>query len=204
PLHGRFGQGRLRAFALGTQVTWETTANSTDGKRLKTIVKANASSRNDFDASQPMPTDAAPGTLFTAAGRDSLDRLDSERARLRIAATFAPYLIAHSNVSLYYDGTRILPTDNIEHDTTFDVTWVHDAVVRRASLRIIEWKQGEGRTIHLCDVAGVPVDDLDTGPAADFVYSAYVMWNEMPEHHGEWVLANLESEPSVLGALLTE
>lgn len=48
PLHGRLGQGRLRAFALGTQVVWETVADSLDGKRLRSVVRASADARNDF------------------------------------------------------------------------------------------------------------------------------------------------------------
>lgn len=204
PLHGRFGQGRLRAFALGSQIAWETTANSLDDKRFRTVVRANAASRNDFDASDPVATDADPGTRFVASGRDSLDRLDTDKTRDRVSATLAPYLIAHADVAVIYDGSRIQPADNIEHDTVYDLEWEHGGATRQARLRIIEWKDADERAIHLCDDQGVPVDDLDTAPAADFQYSAYVLWDEMPQHHNEWLLARMESTPSVLGVLLTE
>ncbi|POH73443.1 ATP-binding protein [Arthrobacter glacialis] len=204
PLHGRLGQGRLRAFALGTQISWDTVADSTDGKRLKSIIRANSASRNDFDSTGPTNTDARTGTKFLAAGRDSLDRLDSNRALDRVTATLAPYLIARPDIDVTYNGTRVQPRDNIEDETTYDLEWEHDGVTRSAVLRIIEWKDANERSIHLCDGAGVPVDTLDTAPAADFQYSAYVVWDEMPQHHNEWILASLETTSSVLGVLINE
>lgn len=204
PLHGRFGQGRLRAFALGTQIEWVTVADSTVGKRLRSVVRSSVNARNDFDVSDPVGTDESRGTRFLASGRDALDRLDTDKARDRITATFAPYLLARDDVEILYDGSRIQPGDVVDLDTPYDLEWEHEGVTRQAKLRIIEWKAGNERAIHLCDGEGVPVDALDTAPAADFQYSAYVMWDEMPEHHNEWILAKLESTPSVLGALLSE
>lgn len=204
PLHGRFGQGRLRAFALGTQIEWITVADSIDGKRLRSVVRSSVNARNDFDASDPVGTDEGTGTRFVASGRGALDRLDADKTRDRITATFAPYLLARDDVEILYDGSRVQPDDVIDFDTTYDLEWEHEAVARQAKLRIIEWKAGNERAVHLCDGEGVPVDALDTAPAADFQYSAYVMWDEMPEHHNEWILAKLESTPSVLGILLAE
>lgn len=204
PLHGRFGQGRRRAFALGTQIEWVTVADGIDGNRLRSVVRSSVNARNDFDISDPVCTDEGTGTRFVASGRDALDRLDTDKARDRITATFAPYLLVRDDVEILYGGTRIRPRDVIDRDTAYDLEWEHEGVTRQAKLRIIEWKAGNERTIHLCDGEGVPVDALDTAPAADFQYSAYVMWDEMPEHHNEWILAKLESTPSVLGMLLAE
>lgn len=48
-----------------------------------------------MDISDPESTDAKTGTRFTAEGREGLDRLDADKARDRLTATFAPpYLIA--------------------------------------------------------------------------------------------------------------
>jgi len=204
PLHGRLGQGRLRAFALGAQVVWETVADSLDGKRLRSVVRASAAARNDFDASDPVGTDEDTGTRFTAEGRDGLDRLTGEGVSDRITATFAPYLIARPEVSVTYDGSRIRPEESIDLDTSYDLEWTHDGVARYAKLRIIEWKGGKERAIHLCDGEGVPVDALDKAPASDFRYSAYVLWDGMPEHQNEWLLTQLETTPSILGVLLAE
>lgn len=204
PLRGRFGQGRLRGFALDTQIEWITVADSTDRKRLRSVVKASVNARNDFDAADPSSTGDDTGTRFVASGRDALDRLAADTARERLTATFAPYLLARPDVSVVYDGARIRPEEVVDLDTTYDVEWEHEGVTQQAKLRIIEWKDGNERAVHLSDGEGVPVEALDTAPAADFRYSAYVMWDEMTEHLNEWILAKLESTPSVLGQLLTE
>ena len=202
PLHGKFGQGRLRAFALGTQVKWSTVADDTEGVRRRTVIRAAVPERNDFSGPDPTTTTDVPGTTFEAEGRDGLNRLDADATHRRLTMTFAPYLISYSDVEVVYDGRPISPKDNIEADISYDVEWQLDGENHSAQLRIIEWKSGKGRTMHLSDARGVPVDELQPTTAPDFSYSAYVLWAPMPEHRNEWMLAELEQQPSVVGALL--
>ncbi|OZF42698.1 ATP-binding protein [Rhodococcus sp. 14-2470-1a] len=204
PLHGRFGQGRLRAFALGARATWETVADSVDGRRLQSTVRAQASHRNDVEVSDPIEVDADTGTRFAGEGKESLDALGRDAAEEGLTMILAPYLITHTGIEVVYDGRRIQPADNIAHDTLVPVEWEHNGAVRHAKLRVIEWVKAKERAVHLCDSETVVVDTLDTPPGPDFTYSAYLMWDEMPEHHGQWPLARMETTPSVLGVLLKE
>lgn len=150
PLHGRFGQGRLRAFALGTQVIWETVGVSIDGKRFASTIRARSSNRNDVGVSDPIETDADKGTRFIGEGKESLDPLDRDTAAERIGATLAPYLITHTGIEVIYDGQLIRPADNIARDTVLPVEWEHDGTLHRAKVRIIEWTKAKERTVHLC------------------------------------------------------
>jgi len=204
PLHGRFGQGRLRAFALGTQVTWDTVGDSIDGKRVQTRIQARAISRNDVKVSDSNETEADTGTRFIAEGKESLDPLDRDTAAERIGTTLAPYLITHTGVEVTYDGQRIQPADNIARDTLLPVEWEHEATVHHAKLRVIEWIKAKERVIHLCDADAVVVDTLDAAPGPDFTYSAYLLWDQMPEHHDQWPVARMETTPTVLGVMLKE
>lgn len=204
PLHGRYGQGRLRAFALGTNISWNTVGVNIEGKKLATTVHARASSRQDVEVSDARETDAPVGTQFVGEGKEALDTLGRETAIERITTTLAPYLISHAGIDVYYDGKRIQPSDNISHDDTLPLVWKHGGKVNHAKLRIIEWKGAKERAVHLCDADSVVVDTLDTAPGPDFVYSAYLLWDEMPQHHDQWPLALMETTPSVLGLLLTE
>lgn len=203
PLHGRSGQGRLRAFALGTSVRWSTTADNTAGKRLLSVLSASSSNRSDFDLSAPSPSTEDTGTLFEAWGRQSshLNKLTADSAHGEIAAALAPYLIAHPDVEVIFDGSRVQPQDNIEHDSTQQLRFEHDGETHEASLRIIEWKDGAERSIHLCDGEGVPVDQLDATTATDFTYSAYINWQPMHDHRNEWMLGD-DTDATVVGALL--
>ncbi len=202
PLHGKRGQGRLRAFALGTTIRWMTVADDTVGARYQCEISATVPDRNDFSGPDPISTTKPTGTRFEATGRDKLDRLEQDAAKEKITATLAPYLLSYPQVSVTYDNKRLNPTDEIENDVREPLAWVYDGLERHAELRIIEWKGGSGRTLHLCDDKGVPVDDLPATPAADFRYAAYVQWAEMPDHANEWLLGPLEQEPTVLSSLL--
>lgn len=204
PLHGRFGQGRLRAFALGTQVTWDTVGDSVDGRRLQTVVSARATSRNGFEVSGPIETGNATGTRFVGEGKESLDALGRDAAAERISTTLAPYLITHAGIEVVYDGQRIQRADNIVRDTMLPVEWEHNGTTHHAQLRVIEWAKAKQREIHLCDAESVVVDTLDSAPGPDFTYTAYLLWNEMPQHHDQWPLAQMETTPTVLGGLLKE
>ncbi|GIF01557.1 ATP-binding protein [Paractinoplanes rishiriensis] len=66
-LHGHTGQGRLRGYALGAHIRWTTVADGIDG-RQRSIIRASATTRNDFEISTPQPTTEEPGTTFEAWG----------------------------------------------------------------------------------------------------------------------------------------
>lgn len=202
PLHGQSGQGRLRAFALGTEIRWTTVADDSSKQRIQTTIRASSTSRNDFDISDPVPSTKERGTEFEASGKTGLDRLESDETRAKIVSNLAPYLIARPQIEVVYDGRMINPAENIEFDTTKDLTWEFEGELNVAKLRIIEWVKASRRSIHLCDADGMSVDELDSAPAPDFRYSAYAMWEPMHEHQGEWLLAGLEGEPSEVGGLM--
>lgn len=202
PLHGKSGQGRLRAFALGSEVRWTSVVEDTAKNRVRTVVRANSASRNDFEITDPVSSSAERGTQFEAAGKSGLDRLETEETRAKVISVLAPYLISHPSIEVIYDGKALNPSANIDGDTIYELAWNHQGTIQSAKLRIIEWVQASIRTVQLCDADGVTVDEIDSPPAADFKYSAYVMWESMPEHQGEWLLTKLEEEESLVGGLV--
>jgi len=202
PLHGKSGQGRLRAFALGTEVRWTSIAEDSAKNLLRTVVRANSATRNDFEITEPISSSGDHGTVFEAAGKTGLDRLETEETRAKVVSALAPYLISHPSVEVIYDGRALNATENIDNDTSYELRWTHDKTDHCATLRVIEWVKSSLRAVHLCDADGVIVDDIDSPPAADFKYSAYVMWEAMPEHQGEWLLSKLEEKPSKVGGLV--
>jgi hypothetical protein len=202
PLHGASGQGRLRAFALGAQVRWTTVADNTAGKRLQSVISASDTDRSDFELSDPLPTSEPTGTRFEGTGKQSpyLNQLSAESAHGMIAAALAPYLIAHPDVEVIFDGRLVHPQDNIADQGDYDLTFEHGGVAHAASMRVIEWRDGTERSLHLCDGEGVPVDEVPASTAADFTFSAYVMWPPMAEHRHDWMLG--DSDETLVGSLL--
>ncbi|KAB7744156.1 histidine kinase [Nostocoides sp. F2B08] len=203
PLHGQAGQGRLRAFAIGNEVTWTTVADDVTGARRRSIVRARASSKDGFDCSEADASDEPTGTRFEAVGLDSLNRLDTDKAFERVTRELAPYLMAQSRVSVRYNGRHVNPNAEAERDVTLPLSWQTDEVTFEAALRVIEWRSGSSRSLLLCDQAGVPVDEPDLRlPAPDFPFTAYVLWADMPTHRNEWMITDLESHNTPLGGLI--
>lgn len=203
PIHGRFGQGRIRAWALGTTIEWATVAVSTDGTRYLTKVRGDVSDRNHLEASHPIVTKEATGTTFRAVGREGVDRLVTEQASEFLAMALAPHLMANEEIVVVYDGDRVDPSQNICADTGYQqLTWTHGSEHFDAQIRIIEWIKAERSALHFCDPEGVAVDDAEAPSITNFRYSAYVLWDQMPKHSGEWMIAKLEPEGSVVGGLL--
>ena len=202
PLHGQSGQGRLRAFALGSDIRWKTVADDTAGKRFSTIISASDTNRSDFELSPALPTSEQPGTAFQGSGKQSatLNRLLAESAPTSVAAALAPYLFVHHDVEVVYDGIAIRPQDNVDIETSYDMTFMFNDAADTATLRVVEWVKGTERSMYLCDDAGIPVDDVGSTVAPDFSYSAYVLWPPMAAHRNDWLLG--ESDETVVGALL--
>lgn len=103
PLHGRLGQGRLRAFALGTRITWETVGHDAAGAFKKTSVSSTIDRRNDFSGPDPVDAQGPTYTEFRAEGRDSLGRLEGDAARPRIGAALALHLLTFPTIEVRYD-----------------------------------------------------------------------------------------------------
>ena len=75
PIHGRFGQGRIRAWALGTNIEWDTVADSTDGQRYRAKVRGDVRDRNHLDPTEPVKTDDPTGTRVRATGKPAMRKL---------------------------------------------------------------------------------------------------------------------------------
>jgi histidine kinase/DNA gyrase B/HSP90-like ATPase len=198
PLHGKTGQGRLRAFALGIQVRWTTTAKTTAGEFKTTVISGSASHMTEFDISDALPADGPAGTVFEGWGKQTpnLAKLLTEDAPVGVGAALAPYLLAHGGVEIWYDGQQIDPRKNISNEIERILNFEHEGQHDSAHLRIIEWKAGHEQQVYLCDANQVPVDEYDHGiEYPDFRYSVYVSWSRMPEYRGQYLLRDMAGTP---------
>ena len=190
PLHGNSGQGRLRAFALGSQIRWTSTAlDATKAPHTIEITSAQGH-RDEFDISGPRPTTAATGTEFVGSGGQSqyIERLTAPNALSDLTATFAPYLVQHHDVQITYDDRLIDPEANIRsrRDFKVPVDLGSDQIV--ADLLLLEWEQGSTRSIHLCEEPGVSLVEIPTKIASDFTYSAYLRWDGASDGRNDYLL----------------
>lgn len=201
PIHGRNGQGRLRAFALGHKITWTTVGKDATGATMLSTISSSIEHRSDFRGPEPEPTEGPTYTEFRAEGRDSLGKLEPDAALPRLNAAFALRLLTFPDIEIRYDGMTLDPEANVETTQDIDLEWTHEGTSHEAILKVVEWNGIVGRSLTLCDGQGVPVDEAPKPRFGDFDFAAYVLWEDMSQHANEILLSEIDDD-SVLGGLL--
>jgi len=198
-LHGKLGEGRLRAFALGSRVVWVSRSVNTAGELQNVTISGNRGSRHVFrwDAT----TAASPsgtGTTVTAHNDEqrSLSALEADGAIAALRSHFAPVLLNEEGLAVRFDGAALDPAQEILHDTQLDFPF-GEADVYHGRLRIIEWRSGKHRALYFGPdeqhfVYEEPGNDIE----GQYPYSAYVTWDGLDvERVGVLGLGDLAPEP---------
>lgn len=199
-LHGRSGQGRLRAFALGEQVRWVTVAKATDGRIERTAISGAVDRPADFDISEPEYIQEPCGTRVEASvPADFVTRLTQDDTAQQLASTFAPFLAANLDVRIIYQGTVLDPATVWTDMAEYPVPWPDSDGHAEPVLRVIEWPKDVGRVLALCDANGVVLDEPSPGiQAPGYHFTAYLLWDGFVERRDDLPLAEMDE----LGPLL--
>lgn len=179
-LHGARGEGRLRAFALGDSVRWDSHAVDAAGVLHHVVVDGDSDHYRQFPHRAASVKDVVPtGTVVVADNHRqiSLAALDAPQAHAELLAHFAPLLLDEPGLSIVYDGHRLDPAEHVTEDTSYELP-VQGSVP--CTLRIIEWQSAARRTprtIHFgADGTHFPYREPATRLEAQFPFTAYVTW----------------------------
>ncbi|WP_405807695.1 ATP-binding protein [Streptomyces sp. NBC_00210] len=175
-MHGRNGQGRVRAFALGVNVRWLTIGKGVDGK-VKTVIEADRSAMRKYRIDTIGSTVEETGTTVEAWGAvPHLDRLlNTPRVVGALTTEFALYLETYPDSSITYDGIRVDPGEVQVHSAVYALNKVGDFPA--PELRVIEWRKGVTRELALCDSMRMPLVKLRPEiQAPGFNFTAYLSW----------------------------
>ena len=178
-LHGKNGKGRLKAFALGSLVEWNTTFKAADGNYSYKII-GDASALDDFHFSDPLKSNGnGTGTEVTISNlRHEFGSLREANTHQEISKVFAAYLSQYPEVEINYNGTIIDPTalQNLHRDYILDEIDLGEGKKAQVTVSIIEWSVPTKRVIHLCDAKGVTLHDVEASfaRAPGFEFTAYV------------------------------
>lgn len=178
-LHGKQGAGRLRAFALGSDVEWLSHSFDTAGVLHQVRITGSTARRQTFEWESGFAASVSTGTVTTAWNRAqrSLGPLEPSNALPVILAHFAPVLLSDDQLEITYAGKALNPSDAIRSQTESTITFGTGATIHQASLRIIEWQAGKHRSLHF----GLDAQHFVHAESAKdlephFSYSAYVSW----------------------------
>ncbi|HET6167790.1 MAG TPA: ATP-binding protein [Marmoricola sp.] len=192
---GHKGSGRWAAFALGSDVSWRSTAfpvvgldQSPDLSRVEAVeVRGSASALGEFDVEPAVADGSATGTVVTVKNvYPSAQVIDSYRPQL--TAHYATELRRQPTLTITVDGRRLNPADFIDdtHALPVRVEGVDDGSV---VLTVVDWSRevkAPRPALVLTDAAGNGLfDHLEGITRASWAYTAYLAWDGFVEHRDD-------------------
>lgn len=177
-MHGRFGEGRFRAFALGGIVTWDTVFERDNTAYAYEIV-GNVQSPGKFVLSDKREApNAKTGTTVYIQNPEPQDgSILSPEFREHLSRIFAPYLLNYREIKLTIDGKAIDTNEIVAKREEFllDPIRLGDGSEIAAKLEIVEWKSISGRALYLCDENGFALSERTPEVRAPgFNFGAYL------------------------------
>lgn len=180
-LHGKLGEGRLRAFALGSRVSWVSISDNAIGQREQITITGSRNNRDRFRWDATPSTAASTGTVVTAHNDEqrSLSALEADDVLPTLRSHFAPLLLNDQSLTITYDGSALDPSQEVVNDTTSPLPFGENGE-NEAVLRIIEWRSGKHRAVSFGpDADHFPFETSGTAFENQFTYSAYVTWDKL-------------------------
>lgn len=177
-LHGKLGEGRLRAFALGAHVTWESESVNTAGERERVVIEGAKERAEPFSWDASPSTAEKTGTVVTAMNEQdrALNSLTSDATLATLTSHFAPVLLNDEQLTIVFDGASLDPADEMLDDTSVVATLDSDPSAT-ISIRIIEWRAGKHRAVYFGeDAERFVVETSGADLESQATFSAYVTW----------------------------
>lgn len=157
-LHGKFGKGRFRAFALGNRVTWSSVFDA-DGAMRAYQISGHAATPGEFDVSDPQPASDGGRVGMTVEIADlplTTELLRGTKAAQEVTETFALYLRQYPDVRIFYDNVPLDPANAEDRSEIIELDEMVMANGERvqATLEVVEWLIPGKRGVILCDDHG--------------------------------------------------
>mgnify|MGYP000854325969 CR=1 FL=1 len=177
-LHGKLGEGRLRAFALGSRVSWVSISDNAIGQREQITITGSRSKRDRFLWDTTSSAATSTSTVVTVHNDEQrpLSALEADDVLPTLRSHFAPLLLNDQSLTITYDGSALDPSQEVVNDTTLPLLFGDNEAI----LRIIEWRTGKHRAVSFGpDVDHFPYETSGTPFENQFAYSAYVTWDKL-------------------------
>lgn len=177
-LHGREGEGRYAAFALGTTVKWSTRYR--DGNELKEFQIVGSADKLKRFAVDDKPKRSRRRTTGTEVVITDFDNtpasLVDDEATNKLAELFALYLRTYPEIRIIYNETALDPASAEDRVSEYQLDIIdQDGQQIPTSVIIIEWKRKVERSLHLCDGNGFALTSRPPGiQAPGFDFTAYL------------------------------
>ena len=202
-LHGAKGQGRFRAFALGTDAEWSSVSTVMEGLERTTITASTSSSEFVVSDPEQLGSGSAGTTVKLTGARITTGALLGDNATTWLISRFAPYLARYTDVVVMYDGTQLDPSEILERSGEITLDASIGGEFGAPVLRVMEWKSGIvalKSSILLCDADGVALYEIKDEIPEGRKFTAYLEWPGFAAHEKDLALG--EMGHAVLGPVI--
>lgn len=170
-IHGKKGQGRFKAFALGNSVDW---ISHSGGQQFS--IQAHRSNLKQLSVSDPVPSSRTGCTVEIRELHKDYEIRAEHNFHEKLLSEFALKIFDDKAFSIIYDGAELDPREHIVAVTPFDIVLeMDDGTTAEGQLRVVEWKKAVDRKLHLCMPGGFSFYQTPPGiQAKGFEFTAYL------------------------------
>ena len=203
--HGKLGQGRYKSLAAGNFLDWDSVFRDESGTLLRCEIHINSASRMNISYSETAEKAESEhtGTIVHIHGIPDekigfITKMAEPMETIPdLLATFAPYLLAYTNITIKYNGVTVDPAQQIKSQEDQELVYEEDGKEPiKARLSAITWKEAQFNKLYICGSSGVVYAEMDYTPLKRTSTSLYLMGNLFEQMHRDNTLAMGNTNPA--------
>ena len=203
--HGKLGQGRYKSLAAGNFLDWDSVFRDESGTLLHCEIHINSASRMNISYSETADKAEAEHTGTTVHIHGIPDEKIGFITKMAepmetipdLLATFAPYLLAYTNITIKYNGVTVDPAQQIKSQEDQELVYEEDGKEPiKARLSAITWKEAQFNKLYICGSSGVVYAEMDYTPLKRTSTSLYLMGDLFEQMHRDNTLAMGNTNPA--------
>ncbi len=202
--HGKLGQGRYQSFCIGNEIEWKSTYSADDGKKYEFYIYFTDTDkmRVEYSDKSVVSNDKECGVEVTIKNIDSGNKtgelLDHTLMETELVSSFAPYLLAYSNIKVIYHGVPLNIEKHIQETVEKEVEYEQEEGQNedqvKADIKLISWKQKTPPKKYICGENGTVIDEEPLQKSKNHPISMYLMssYYDQMKLDGKVNLGNLD------------
>ena len=203
--HGKLGQGRYKSLAAGNFLDWDSVFQDESGTLLHCEIHINSASRMNISYSETAEKAESEhtGTIVHIHGIPDekigfITKMAEPMETIPdLLATFAPYLLAYTNITIKYNGVTVDPAQQIKSQEDQELVYEEDGKEPiKARLSAITWKEAQFNKLYICGSSGVVYAEMDYTPLKRTSTSLYLMGDLFEQMHRDNTLAMGNTNPA--------
>ena len=190
--HGKLGQGRYKSLAAGNLLDWHSVFRGENGELYSSTVHINAESKMNIRYSTTAEQSDADHTGTVVHVHNIPEEKLGAITRMaepmemvpELLTTFAPYLLAYTDITIKYNGITVDPARHIKKQVERSLEYSAEGKEPvKARIVAITWKHAQFSKIYLCGNSGVVFQELDCSPLKKISTSIYIMGDLFEQLH---------------------